>query len=354
VSEESNSCCHCGGDDGKRSIDWLLWGSGLAIALALGLSFFQESVSSISALVGEFVHSVRQLFGEMWWGILLGMVAVGLLKFVPQRAISRLLGKKANFSGLLRAVGAGVVLDVCSHGVLLVSMQLYKRGLSLGQTMAFLIASPWNSFSMTLILVALIGWKWTLIFLAISMIIALITGLLFSALEKIGWVPKNPNELNLEDSECEPGFSEQFKTSLAESGWGGILVTTFNESRMILRWIFFGIVLASVIRVVLDPAVFADWFGPTVAGLLLTLLAATVIEVCSEGSSPIAADLLTRAGAPGNSFTFLMAGVATDYTEIMSVKETMKSWKIALMIPALSVPQILLIGWLLNRFGAGG
>ncbi|TQV84035.1 MerR family transcriptional regulator [Exilibacterium tricleocarpae] len=31
-----------------------------------------------------------------------------------------------------------------------------------------------------------------------------------------------------------------------------------------------------------------------------TLVAATAIEVCSEGSTPIAADLMTRARAPGN------------------------------------------------------
>ncbi len=46
------------------------------------------------------------------------------------------------------------------------------------------------------------------------------------------------------------------------------------------------------------------------------------MEACSQGSAPIAADLLTRAGAPGNSFAFLMTGVATDYTEIMVLKET--------------------------------
>lgn len=355
MSEETQSCCHCGGgEESKRPFDWMLWGSISVVALALILSLAQHSVFSISPRLGEFIHSVRELFGKMWWGIVLGLFAVGILQFVPQRAITRLLGKKSNFTGLLRAVGAGVLLDVCSHGVLLVSMQLYKRGLSLGQTMAFLIASPWNSFSLTLILIALIGWKWTLLFTAISLVVALIAGAIFSLLEKSGKVPSNPNELSLEAAEEEAGFVESFQSKRSESGWIGILTSTFNEARMILKWIFFGILLASVLRVVFDPATFAAWFGPTVAGLLLTLLAATVIEVCSEGSSPIAADLLTRAGAPGNSFTFLMAGVSTDYTEIMAVKETMASWKIALLIPALCVPQILFIGWLLNRLAAGG
>ena len=48
--------------------------------------------------------------------------------------------------------------------------------------MAFLIASPWNSFSLTLILIALIGLPWTLAFIALSMFIAILTGLLFEAL----------------------------------------------------------------------------------------------------------------------------------------------------------------------------
>ena len=83
------------------------------------------------------------------------------------------------------------------------------------------------------------------------------------------------------------------------------------------------------------------------------MLATTLIEVCSEGSSPIAADLLTRAHAPGNAFAFLMAGVATDYTEIMGLKETTRSWKTALFLPLTTVPQTLLIGWLLNHFAGG-
>ena len=95
---------------------------------------------------------------------------------------------------------------------------------------------------------------------------------------------------------------------------------------------------------------FATWFGASFVGLWLTLLAATVIEVCSEGATPIAADLMNRAGAPGNSFTFLMAGVATDYTELLSIRDTTKSWKIALFLPLVAVPQVMLVGFILNGF----
>ena len=91
------------------------------------------------------------------------------------------------------------------------------------------------------------------------------------------------------------------------------------------------------------------YFGPTLLGLFLTLLVTTIIEVCSEGSTPIGADLVTRAGAPGNGFTFLMAGVSTDYTEMLVIRQMTKSWKIALSLPLLTVPQILLLGWIMNN-----
>ena len=68
-----------------------------------------------------------------------------------------------------------MLLDLCSHGILLVGMKLYQRGASLGQVMAFLIASPWNSISLTLILWALVGFWWMLTFLLLSMVMAIIS-----------------------------------------------------------------------------------------------------------------------------------------------------------------------------------
>jgi hypothetical protein len=97
--------------------------------------------------------------------------------------------------------------------------------------------------------------------------------------------------------------------------------------------------------------IFETWFGATLLGLFTTFVAATIIEVCSEGSVPLAADLMTRAAAPGNAFTFLMAGAATDYTEILVLREVTGRLNAALLLPLLTVPQVLVIGWALNAAG---
>ncbi len=117
---------------------------------------------------------------------------------------------------------------------------------------------------------------------------------------------------------------------------------------MIIRWILFGAVIAAAMRAYIPADIFTHWFGPTLLGLGITMIAATIIEVCSEGSAPIAAEIMNTGGAKGNGFAFLMAGVSTDYTEILVVREFTKSWAIALSLPLITVPQIIILGLIFN------
>jgi uncharacterized protein len=354
VGETTPSCCGGGGEAPSsccspgRKIDWLLWSS-LAL-VAAGLAGHFLSIPG-PGWWHTFAHGTAEFMSKAWWGLLAGIVAVGVIGRMPQSLVTGLLGKGGSFGGILRAVFAGTLLDLCSHGILMVGAQLYKKGASLGQTLAFLVSSPWNSLSLTFILAALIGWNWMFAFIGLSMAIGVLTGWIAELLVKRGTLPSNPNARELPaDFRFGPAFKEALKDLKPNaSNLKAIALGGLKDSRMILRWIFFGVVLAAAIRAFVPEQLFSQYFGPTLLGLTLTLVATTVIEVCSEGSSPIAADLLTRAAAPGNAFTFLMAGVATDYTEMMVLRETTKSWKATLALPLITVPQVLLVAWLLNR-----
>ncbi len=320
--------------------------------IVLGYAIHLLGVQNITTLpfVAPFSDSIFEFANKISWGVALGILFVGLLAKVPREFVTSILGKGGTFAGILRATGAGVLLDLCSHGILLVGIKLYERGASLGQVMAFLIASPWNSLTLTLILWSLIGLKWTLAFLVLSMIIALIAGVIFEKLVKRKVLPANPNQLILaENFRFWPEAKRRFGTTRMNGKFfSSIFTDGMKDSKMVLRWIFFGVVLAASIRTFMPAEMFQTLFGPTIAGLGLTVLMATILEVCSEGASPIAADLLTRAGAPGNSFAFLMTGVSTDYTEAMALKETTKSWKIAFFLPLITLPQVILISFLIN------
>jgi uncharacterized membrane protein YraQ (UPF0718 family) len=349
-----DSCC-----EKPARFDWMLWTCVLLVLLSLLLHLLQPAFASSgplaaasSGLLAAFVASVAEFAARMWWGLALGVLFVGILAGVPRDLVVSVLGRHAGLGGMFRATLAGVCLDLCSHGILAVGMKLYERGASTGQVMAFLLASPWNSFSLTLILFGLIGVSWTLLFILLSLLIGIVTGLVFDALVARRVLPENPWRESLEDSASTATLWQEYRSgwSLSAAGARTMLMDGLRGSRVVLRWALFGLLLAALIRVLMPADSYATWFGASLGGLWLTLLAATVIEVCSEGATPIAADLMNRAQAPGNSFTFLMAGVATDYTEIMSIRDTTRSWAIALCLPLVTVPQVLLLGFLLNQF----
>lgn len=342
-------CC----DSPESPFDYLLWGSLLLCLVFYSLHLIEPLL--IAGLLPEWLHhlshSVFEMLNTMWWGVLLGLVFVGILANIPQNLVMSILGKGGSTSGILRATLAGVLLDLCSHGILMVGMKLYQKGASIGQVMAFLIASPWNSFSLTLIMFALIGVKWTLAFIVLSMLIAIISGWLFDRCVDRKILPANPNHFDLaEDFQFWPEAKQQWQAI----DWSFALLKTIaregaSGSRMVVRWLLFGVLLAALVRSFVSLEFFQQWFGPSLIGIVFTLIAATLIEVCSEGSAPIAADLMNRALAPGNAFTFMMAGVSTDYTEVMVLKGTTGSWKIALFLPLITLPQIVALGYVLNN-----
>ena len=349
--EHLDDCC--GSETVKKSRpDLLLWSTLILVCLAYLLDmFFVDSIIQWHSL-SKMVEATRHLMDSMWIGLALGMFFVGVLGRVPREFVTSLLGKGDTFLGILRATVAGVFLDLCCHGILLVAMRLYQRGASLGQVMAFLIASPWNSLSLTVILIALIGWKWTLLFIICSMIIGIISGLFFNFLVNQGVLDVNSNTIEFENFKAWPEAKRRLAaTQFTLYWWMSMMWEGLKDSRMIVRWLLLGVLLAAAIRTFVPIESFQTYFGATLAGLGMTLIVATIVEICSEGSTPIAADLVVRAQAPGNGFAFLMTGVATDYTEIMSLRETTGSWKIALFLPLITVPQVILLSWLMNIAG---
>ncbi|MEM9257029.1 MAG: permease [Pseudomonadota bacterium] len=343
----------CGGAEaacsgGGKQRDYMLWTCAIIVAAAYTFGALHSHAEM--TMLGQFSSAVFELFNKMWWGIAIGVVFVGILARLPRELVMGVLGRDSGWRGLFRATLAGVCLDMCSHGILAVGMKLYERGASTGQVMAFLLASPWNSISLTLILFGLIGVGWTLLFVALSLLIGLVTGAVFDALTQRGHLPANPWRQTLAPPRPLVELWREFRADAQPSSGGALALLRdgLAGSRVVIRWSLLGLLLAGLIRALVPEDAFATWFGATLGGLWLTLLATTIIEVCSEGSTPIAADLMNRAGAPGNSFTFLMAGVATDYTEILSIRETTQSWRIALFLPLIAVPQIILIGALLN------
>jgi len=128
----------------------------------------------------------------------------------------------------------------------------------------------------------------------------------------------------------------------------GILTGALNLSEMVIFWIALGAMIAALSAAYLPAHWFDKYMGPDISGLGVTLLVATVLEVCSEGMAPVGYEIYRQTGAFGNVFVFLMAGVITDYTEIGLIWKNI-GHKTALLLPIITVPQVLVLGYIANQ-----
>lgn len=325
--------CHSAPDAplfGRRS--WIVLAAFAALLAASYLPF--ELIRPLNTALIEYLHLI-------WWAVLLGFAIGGVIEhFVPDDLVFRFLGGQRKRS-IPYAVLAGFIMSACSHGILAIAMQLYRKGAGVPAVITFLMASPWANLPMTILLFGFFGWQ-ALVFVLGAMLIALITGYAFMLLDRLGWI-EGPLDVSGE------GRSSEVPSGTLRQHAEGVTRGAVSLADMVLWWILIGVTLASVFQAYLPEGFMQEYMGPDLMGLAITLAVATVIEICSEGSSPLAFEIYRSTGALGNPFVFLMAGVATDYTEIGLIWSNIGR-RAALWLPAIAVPQILVAAWSINLY----
>jgi hypothetical protein len=325
-------------------LDPWIWvpASGLVM---LSLGVWWPHAAEVSAVYRAYVSKVLVPF-------LIGLALGGLIDhFVPREYVVRLLsGSRKRV--IARATVLGFLASTCSHGCLALSIELYRKGASIPAVVSFLLASPWASMSLTFILVSLFG-PLGLLIIVTALAIAYVTGLVFQRLAAARRIDPNPNAVTIEAGySIRRDFRERWRAypwtaaQLARDA-RGVFDGMIPLGRMMLGWVQLGLVLSALLGGLVPHHTIERFLGPTPAGLVLTLLAAAIIEVCSEGTAPLAYELYRHTGALGNAFAFLMGGVVTDYTELVVLWRNIGRHTV-LWLLAVTLPQVFLIGLLLN------
>jgi len=345
------SCPSCNSVKPNKWYKERLFIIGIVVIILLTVGYFLPFLK-------PFFDAFMEYLALIWWALLLGFLVGGIIDyFIPREYIEKYLSRHRKRT-ILYAIIFGFLMTACSHGILAIAMELYKKGASTSAVVAFLLASPWANLPITVLLFGFFGFEAAFIIVS-ALLIAITTGLIYQGLERRGM---------MECSHCKQGEDMPVLTDFSiikdvKRRWReydftaknnldaikGTIKGSWSLTKMVMWWLLVGMLMAAFARAYVSHNLFITYMGPTLLGLVVTLLFATIIEVCSEGSSPLAFEIFNQTGAFGNSFTFLMAGVATDYTEIGLIWHNIGK-KAALWLPIITVPQILILGYLFNMF----
>ena len=351
ISGDQAYCPSCAG---KPDTPWYkekLYIITLLIVVLLILGYFIE-------LLNPFFHAFLDYLVLIWWAILIGFLIGGIIDyFIPREYIEKYLSRHRKRT-ILYSIVFGFLMSACSHGILAIAIALYKKGANTSSVVAFLLASPWANLPITVLLFGFFGSR--AVFIVVSaLVIATVTGLIYQILERKGMVECAHCKLG-EDRPVLTDFSiikdvkrrwkeYRFTTKNLKEALIGTFRGSWSLTKMVMWWLLIGMLMAAFARAYIPNHLFMEYMGPTVLGLVVTLVFATIIEVCSEGSSPLAFEIYNQSSAFGNSFVFLLSGVATDYTEIGLIWSNIGK-KAALWLPIITVPQVLILGYLFNLF----
>ena len=274
--------------------------------------------------------------GEMSPYLLLGFLIAGILHVaVPQRFYTRFLSRDNKFSVLWAAL-LGIPLPLCSCGVIPTAIGLRNEKASKGAVASFLIATPQTGIDSILATFSVLGLGFAIIRPAAALVTGVCGGLLVNLLVK-------------EDSEDGP-MGGSCRVESGNKVWRVLKYAYFDMIQDIGLRLVIGLLVAALIQVLVPDEFFLHFGSNPLLQMLVILVVAVPMYICSTGSIPVAAALIMKGLSPGAALVMLMAGPAVNLASILVVRKALGARFTAIYL-LIIVGFSILFGLLVNAIG---
>lgn len=246
------------------------------------------------------------------WLVASFVIAGVLHAFLRPESFQKSLGN-TSLSSLSKATISGMLIPVCSCGVIPLGLGLYYSGAYLGPTLAFMSATPIINPAAVILAYGLLGPKIATIYLFTGFLVPFIIGGMGNS---FGGTEVEPPVLGIQKVKLitaeTPGFRERLLEGLR---WG------FRDLGVqVSKYIIWGMLTAAIIITLVPTGFFQHFLGSRGFASIAAIAAlGAIMYVCAVGHIPLAAALVASGASPGVAITFLMAGAATNVPELISI-----------------------------------
>lgn len=257
------------------------------------------------------------------------------------------LAGNSKFFGYIMGSTFGAITPFCSCSSIPVFLGFTSAGIPVGITMSFLLTSPLINEVAVLLLLSLVGWQITLIYIFVGMLVGIAGGVLldFIHAEKL----LQPFALKAYESAKVSPDQQSIKLSLSFSERHDFAKTELLDIlTRVWKWIFIGVGLGAALHGFVPDSWFAENLG---SGQWWSVPAAVFAGIPlysnATGVIPVMESLIIKGLPLGTTLAFCMSTVAASFPEFILLKQVM-TWKLLSIIFVLLLSSFTIIGWLIN------
>jgi uncharacterized membrane protein YraQ (UPF0718 family) len=286
-----------------------LMAQAIFVLLAASLVLFFRNRPQFHTLGIIFVSIVLEAFPFMLLGTLIG----GFIEvFVSQETIARFLPERRWWSVFI-AAGLGIIFPVCECAIIPVIRRLLKKGVPLSAAIAFLLGGPIvNPLVAASTAVAYFADVSIVIYrMVIGYVIAVVVGFLMGI-----FFSKNKavrNDVFSDQNPCECGtFCDHRKPAVLGEKLTLAVNHAANDFFDIGRFLVVGAFFAAVVQTLVPRQVFAAVADTTVLSILMMMVMAIVLNLCSEADAFVAASFRSAQVPLSAQLAFMILGPMLD------------------------------------------
>lgn len=319
-----------------RLADWLIYGvAGLDSESKLGdsLHFFVEDTTKIFALLVVMIYVIALMRASL-----------------NLERVRHYIQQKHRLSGYGLGAGFGAITPFCSCSSIPLFLGFTSAGIPLGITMAFLFTSPIINEVAVIMLWSLLGWEFTLVYIAIGMAVGIGGGMLLDALKGERWL-KDFAAKAYQQAAATP-HGEEPTPEAPSLTLKDRLEFARDELKEIVgriwKWVIIGVGLGAGLHGFVPDGWFADnlgsgqWWNVPAA-----VLAGLPLYSNATGVIPVMESLILKGLPVGTTLAFCMSTVAASFPEFIMLKQVMQ-WRLLATIFVILLVNFMIVGWLIN------
>ena len=300
--------------------------------------------------LGDALHFFIEDTTKIFFLLLVMIYIIALIRasMNVERVRDYLAGKHKGV-GYLLGSSFGAITPFCSCSSIPVFLGFTSAGIPVGITMSFLITSPLINEVAVLLLLSLLGWEFTLLYVVVGMSVGILGGVFLDAIRAERWLQSfAAKALERGQNSSSIVKSKQVETlSLKERH-------TFAKEEMleifgrVWKWVIIGVGLGSALHGFVPDGWIEEHLGN---GQWWSVPAAVLLGIPlysnATGVIPVMESLIKQGLPIGTTLAFCMSTVAASFPEFILLKQVMQ-WKLLAVLFVVLLIAFTLIGWIFN------